>query len=337
MELYEDFLKQENEEFGSDTNRKSRKTYDHDPKRKESMSPSSIAHASEKNALHKERSRVDQEIKRHERSGPSWETEPGRSHMKHEDQDRIEHLRWRRKSEYDRRDGKSSHRDRRSKKVLSTVRESHDRSNDSKRSHSHRRKHHRDKRRHRSHSSSGSSISNDAEDFHHKRKRSRDVEVNILQRRDVSYHDTIASGHKDISLKHGSKTKEKSTTSLCKEDRKYCTKYDKSRDVESWYKLKRDGKYDFSGSCGEGGRTVCEVDNHYRKASVRCDSEGRDTKTRRQLAAHSHVRKYSWERRNSDSSYDDSGSESHRYDVKYERNTGRTIEGMKKHHHTTCL
>jgi hypothetical protein len=347
MELYEDCLKQDNEESGSDTSRKNREAYDYDPKSKESMSASSVAaYVSEKNALHKDRGRVDEELKRREHSRSPRRTEPGRSHMKHEDRHRVEHVRWQRKSDYDRRDGRSPHRDRNSKNALSTVHESSDRSNDSKRSHSHRRKHHKAKRRRRTRSSSDSSNSNDAEVLHHKQKRSRDAEVNVSQHRDISYHDIVASGHKDISLKHelyGSKSKEKSSTSLYKDDRKYTSKYDKSRDDESWYK-KGGGRHQFSRSYNEDNRTVYEADNRYQKVSMKFDSsEGRDSqcsdmKTKRQLAAHSPVQKYSWERRNSDSSDDDSGSESHRHHVKYERNTGRrSVEGVKKHHHTSCV
>jgi hypothetical protein len=349
MELYEDVLKQETEEYGSDTSRKNLEKYDYDPKLKESMSCSNVAHVSEKNVLlHKDGSKEHrEELKRHERYQSPGRTEPGRSYLKHEDQHRIEQVRGQRKSEYDRRDSRCSHRERNSKKMLSTVHESSERSNRSKHSHSHRRKHRSDKRRHRTHSSSDNSSDDEGgDDFHHKRKRSRDAEVNISQHRDMSNRHIGASGHKDISLKHelyGSKSKEKST-SFYKEDRKYNPKYDKSRYDESWYKLKGEGRFGSSRSYSEDGKTVCDVDNRYQKVSMKCDSsESRDSqssdmKIKRQMATRSPVQKYSWERRNSDSSDDDSSAESHRHHMKCETNTGRrSAEGAKKRHHTSCV
>ncbi|XP_021934823.1 splicing regulatory glutamine/lysine-rich protein 1-like isoform X2 [Zootermopsis nevadensis] len=338
MELYEDILKQENEEIGSDDSRKNEETYDCDPKPKEYVNPSSVAHTSEKNVSRKERVGVDkEELKRREHSQSSRRTGLGRSNLIHEDRHRIEHVRWQRTSEYDRREGRISHRDRNS----STVHESSDRRNGNK--HSHRRKRRRDKRKRRTHSSSDTSNSNDTEDFHRKRKRSRDAEVNISQHRGVSYRDTVASGRKDAGLKHepcGSKTKEKSSSSLYKEDRKFTPKNDRSRDDESWYKLQEGGRNEFLRSYDEDDRTVYEEDNR-QKACMKFDSsESRDshcgdTKTKRQLAAHSRLRKYDWERRNSDSSDDDSGSESHSH-VKNERRKEKRRRREETSPHKLC-
>lgn len=95
MELYEDFLKQESEEFRRDSNRKNRDERDYDLQLKGGTS--SVTHASKKSSSsykerrhkergHKERSREDKkEFKRHEHSRSHWrtETEPGRRHSKY--------------------------------------------------------------------------------------------------------------------------------------------------------------------------------------------------------------------------------------------------------------
>lgn len=190
MELHEDFLKQENEEFRSDTDRKSHKEYDFDHDLLDSESTSIVARSSKKSALqYKERNREDQkEFKRHGHSRSLYrtQTEPGRSHLKHEDSHHFQQDRWQRKSEYDRRDSSSSHRsnsshrDRNSKNLSSTVRETNERHHKIKYTHSHRREEFsKIKRRHRTHSSSDSS--NSSEDVFHKRKRSRDAKFHTSQ------------------------------------------------------------------------------------------------------------------------------------------------------------
>ncbi|XP_033611594.1 U11/U12 small nuclear ribonucleoprotein 48 kDa protein isoform X2 [Cryptotermes secundus] len=214
MELYEDFLKQENEEFKFDTARKSRKEYDIDHDLLDSESTSIVACSSKKDSLrYKERTRDDQkDFKRHGHSQSLYrtQTKPGRSHLKHEDSHHFQQDRWQRKSEYDRGDGgtshksnsshrdrsssthrdrsssshrdrsSSSHRDRNSKNLSTTVRETSERHHKSKYTHSHRREEFgKFKRRHRTHSSSDSS--NSSEDIFHKRKRSRDAEFHMAQ------------------------------------------------------------------------------------------------------------------------------------------------------------
>lgn len=190
MELYDDFLKQEDEEFRSDTDKKSHKEYDFDYDLHGSGSTSIVARTSKKNAFrYKERNREDQkEFKRHGHSRSLYrtETEPERSRLKHEDAHRFQQDRWQRKSEYDRRDGNSSHRghsshrDRSSKNLSSTMYDTNDRRYKSKYTHSHRREEFsKIKRRHRTHSSSDSS--NNSEDVFHKRKRSRDAEFHTAQ------------------------------------------------------------------------------------------------------------------------------------------------------------
>jgi hypothetical protein len=177
MELYEDFLKQENEEFRIDADKKSHKECDFDHDLLDSETTSIVAHASKKNSVqYKERNRHDQkEFKKHghSRSVYRTETESGRDNLKHEDPHRCQKDRWQRKSEHDRRDSNSSHRDRYSKHLSGTVRETSDRHHKNKYTHSHRReKTSKSKRRHRTHSTSDNS-----EDVFHKRKRSGDEEL----------------------------------------------------------------------------------------------------------------------------------------------------------------
>lgn len=90
MELYEDFLKQESEEFRHNSDRKNREERDYDLQLK--VGTSSVTDASKKSSSsykersHKERSRKDKrEFRRHEhsRSHRRTETEPGRRHSKY--------------------------------------------------------------------------------------------------------------------------------------------------------------------------------------------------------------------------------------------------------------
>jgi hypothetical protein len=89
MELYEDFLKQESEEFRHDSDRKNHEECDYDLQQKDGTSTDT--HASKKSSSykersHKERSRKDKkEYKRHEhsRSHLRTETDPGRRHSKY--------------------------------------------------------------------------------------------------------------------------------------------------------------------------------------------------------------------------------------------------------------
>jgi hypothetical protein len=172
MELYEDFLKQENEELRVDADKKSHKECDFDRDLLDCESTSFVAHASKNNSLqYKERNRHDRkEVKKHghSRSAYRTETEPGRSNLKHEDPHRFQQDRGQRKSEYG-----SSHRDRHSKNMSDAVREASDRHHKNKHTHSHRREEaSKSKRRHRTHSSLDNS-----EDVSHRRKRSRDEEL----------------------------------------------------------------------------------------------------------------------------------------------------------------
>lgn len=90
MELYEDFLKEESEEFRRKSNRRNHEERDYDLQLKDGTS--SVSHASRKSSSsykersHKERSRKDKkEFTRHEhsRSHRRTETEPGRRHSKY--------------------------------------------------------------------------------------------------------------------------------------------------------------------------------------------------------------------------------------------------------------
>jgi hypothetical protein len=90
MELYEDFLKQESEEFRRSSDRKHREERDYDLQLKGGSS--SVTHALKKRSSpykersHKDRSRKDKrESRRHEhsRSHRRTETEPSRRHSKY--------------------------------------------------------------------------------------------------------------------------------------------------------------------------------------------------------------------------------------------------------------
>jgi hypothetical protein len=238
MELYEDFLKQESEEFRSDTKVRNYEENNCNPDLKDGVSSMNVACASKKNvSLYKEESREDQEeSKRHKRSRSPWGMVPGRSRMRHGDPHRTEQGRWQRKSGYYRQDDSTSHRDRSSRNISSTVCEGSSRDNGSRYLHSHRKDRLSDsKGRRRTHSSSDSN--NDPEDFHHKRKRNRDVEVNMSRYKNRSYRAASVSSDKDMNLKHevyGSKNTEKSTASFYKKDRTYATECDKGRDNESY-------------------------------------------------------------------------------------------------------
>jgi hypothetical protein len=184
MELYEDFLKQENEVFRGDTDKKSHTEFDVDRNLQDNESTSIVDHTSKKNALkYEEGIRQNQkEFKRHEHSRSLYrtETESGRRCMKHEDSHRFQQERWQRRSDYDRRNGDSSHRDRNSKELSGTVHDTSDRHHKNKCTHSHRREEFRkSKRRHKTHSSLDNS--KNSEYVFHKRKRSREEEFHTAQ------------------------------------------------------------------------------------------------------------------------------------------------------------
>jgi len=90
MEFYEDFLKQESEEFRRNSDRKHCEERDYGLQLKDGMS--SVIHALERSSSpckersHRERSRKDKrEFRRHEhsRSHRRTETEPARRHSKY--------------------------------------------------------------------------------------------------------------------------------------------------------------------------------------------------------------------------------------------------------------
>lgn len=90
MELYEDFLKQESEEFRRNSDRKHHEERDYDLQLKDGTS--SVTHALKRSSStckersHRERRRKDKrEFRRHEhsRSHRRTETEPGRRHSKY--------------------------------------------------------------------------------------------------------------------------------------------------------------------------------------------------------------------------------------------------------------